>query len=42
VAALWGILIWREFQGADARTNLLLAIMLASYVIGLGLIIYAR
>jgi glucose uptake protein len=42
VAALWGIFIWREFKGADARTNLLLYIMLASYVVGLGLIIYAR
>jgi glucose uptake protein len=42
VAALWGIFIWREFQGADSRTHALLYVMLAVYILGLGLIIYAR
>jgi glucose uptake protein len=42
VAVLWGIFIWKEFHGAPKRTNRLLYIMLACYVIGLGLIIAAR
>ena len=42
VAALWGILVWKEFKGAPTGTNKLLGIMLASYVVGLGLIIAAR
>jgi glucose uptake protein len=42
VAVLWGIFIWKEFRGAPKGTNRLLYIMLACYVIGLGLIIAAR
>jgi glucose uptake protein len=42
VAALWGIYIWKEFREAPAGTNKLLHIMLACYVVGLGLIILSR
>ena len=42
VAALWGIYIWREFKNAPKGTSVLLNIMLLLYVIGIGLIIYAR
>lgn len=42
VAALWGVFVWREFEHAPAGTGRLLALMFASFVIGLGLIVYAR
>jgi len=42
VAALWGVFIWREFKAAPKGTNKLLTLMFIFFVIGLGLIIYAR
>ena len=42
VAAFWGVFIWKEFKGAPAGTNKLLAFMFASFITGLGLIIVAR
>jgi glucose uptake protein len=42
VAALWGVFVWREFDRAPAGTNRLLTAMFASFVAGLGLIVYAR
>ncbi|BAU52007.1 GRP family sugar transporter [Mucilaginibacter gotjawali] len=42
IAALWGILIWKEFKNAPKGTNALLSSMLVAYVIGLGLIIGAK
>jgi glucose uptake protein len=42
VAALWGVFVWKEFEQAPAGTGRLLALMFASFVIGLGLIVYAR
>jgi glucose uptake protein len=42
VAALWGVFVWKEFRGAPAGTNALLAAMLASFVVGLSLIVAAR
>ncbi|MFC1692396.1 multidrug DMT transporter permease [Candidatus Latescibacterota bacterium] len=42
IAVLWGVFIWKEFKDAPAGTNKLLMFMFASFVIGLGLIIYAR
>jgi glucose uptake protein len=42
VAALWGVFVWREFDGAPAGTGRLLAAMFAAFVLGLGLIVYAR
>jgi glucose uptake protein len=38
VSALWGLLVWKEFSGADARTKALIAIMLVLFVCGLGLV----
>lgn len=38
VAALWGLLIWREFRQAPAGTGVYLALMLAGYTSGLFLI----
>ncbi len=42
VAALWGVFIWREFKSAPRGTNNLLALMFLCFVVGLGLIVYAR
>ncbi len=38
VAALWGLLIWREFRTAPAGTSKYLALMLVGYAAGLVLI----
>ncbi len=38
IAALWGVLIWREFRGAPAGTGKFLALMFAGYSAGLLLI----
>ncbi|MFO0788480.1 MAG: hypothetical protein U0805_03420 [Pirellulales bacterium] len=42
VAALWGVFIWREFATAREGTGRLLSLMFALFVVGLGLIIYAK
>jgi len=42
VAAFWGVFIWKEFKSAPAGTNKLLTLMFALFIIGLGLIIWAR
>jgi glucose uptake protein len=42
VAAFWGVFIWREFREAPKGTSLLIALMFAGYVIGLGLVIAAK
>ncbi|MBT4482756.1 MAG: multidrug DMT transporter permease [Candidatus Latescibacteria bacterium] len=42
VGAFWGVFIWKEFKNAPPGTNKLLALMFASFIIGLGLIIIAR
>ena len=42
VAALWGVFVWKEFDKASAGTSRLLAAMFIAFVIGLGLIVYAR
>ena len=41
VAALWGIYVWREFDGAPPGTKTVLNLMLACYLIGLSLIVAA-
>jgi glucose uptake protein len=38
VSTLWGLLYWKEFAGAGPRVYRLLGLMIASFVIGLGLI----
>jgi len=40
VAALWGILIWKEFSGVKGTTTLI-GFMLVAFLAGLGLIVYA-
>ena len=42
IAALWGILIWKEFKNAPKGTNTLLGSMLAAYLVGLAFIVFAR
>lgn len=41
IAALWGVFVWKEFKGADTKTNILLAFMFLLFLAGIGLIIYA-
>lgn len=38
VAILWGLFVWKEFQGAPKGTNTLLFLMFMGYIIGLVLI----
>ena len=38
ISALWGILVWKEFKGADLRIKLLLLVMLVLFACGLGLV----
>ena len=42
VGALWGVFIWKEFKGAPAGTNKLLAAMFLFYVLGLGILIASK
>ncbi|MFC1540915.1 multidrug DMT transporter permease [Candidatus Latescibacterota bacterium] len=42
IGALWGVFIWKEFKDAPPGTNKLLAVMFASFIVGLGLIIVSR
>lgn len=39
VAAIWGVLVWKEFKGSQKKVTGLLAGMFACFVIGLALII---
>jgi glucose uptake protein len=38
ISALWGLLVWNEFAGANARVKTLLMIMIALFVVGLGMV----
>jgi glucose uptake protein len=42
VAILWGVLVWKEFEGAPKGTNRLLAWMFVCYIVGLVLITYSN
>ena len=42
VAALWGIVVWKEFKDATKGTNRLLTLMFLFYLVGLALIVYSR
>ncbi len=42
VAILWGVFVWKEFQGAPKGTTGLLLIMFISYLIGLALITFSN
>jgi glucose uptake protein len=41
IAAIWGLLYWKEFKDADGRVRSLLIIMLVLFVCGIGLIAVA-
>jgi glucose uptake protein len=41
VAALWGILIWKEFKGSSTKVNLLILAMFLCFILGIGCIIIA-
>jgi glucose uptake protein len=38
VSALWGILVWKEFAGADTKIKALLVLMLVLFVCGLAMV----
>lgn len=38
VSALWGLIVWKEFAGADTRVKALIAVMLVLFVLGLGML----
>lgn len=38
ISALWGLLVWREFRGADMRIKLMLVIMLLFFACGLTMV----
>jgi len=38
VSALWGLLVWKEFEGADSRVKSLVLIMFVLFIAGLGLV----
>ncbi len=38
VSALWGLLVWHEFKGANERIRMLIVVMLVLFVVGLGMI----
>lgn len=42
VAAIWGVFIWKEFKDAPKGTNSLLTLMFLFFIVGLGLLVYAR
>ncbi|MEM1118832.1 MAG: multidrug DMT transporter permease [Bacteroidota bacterium] len=42
VAAAWGVFIWKEFKTAPKSVNPMIALMFSCFIIGLGLIIFAR
>lgn len=41
VAALWGVLVWKEFKGASKSVNLLIIGMFFFFLIGLGLVVFS-
>jgi glucose uptake protein len=42
VAALWGILAWKEFVGSESRTRLYLALMFVFYILAILLVAHAN
>lgn len=41
IAALWGVFVWKEFKGADKKTNTYLAVMFVFFIVGLAMIVAA-
>lgn len=42
VGAFWGVFVWKEFKGAPAATNGLLAAMFLFYLLGLGVLVASK
>jgi glucose uptake protein len=42
VAALWGLLVWKEFKGSPRTVQFILGLMLLAYVVGLSILVVAR
>jgi glucose uptake protein len=42
VAALWGVLVWKEFQGAGRRAQIFLALMFVFYVLAILIVAHAN
>jgi glucose uptake protein len=38
VSALWGLLLWKEFEGADSRIKSLVVIMFVLFIAGLAMV----
>jgi glucose uptake protein len=38
ISAIWGIFVWKEFDGADMRVRMLLTVMFVLFLIGLGMV----
>ena len=41
IAALWGLVAWREFRGSNAKVKILAVLMLVAYIGGLALLSFA-
>lgn len=41
IAALWGVLVWKEFKGASKSTDRLLGLMFVLFIVGLALVTLA-
>lgn len=42
VSAFWGVFIWKEFKGANAKVNALIGLMFLLFIAGLGIIIASK
>jgi glucose uptake protein len=38
ISALWGLLVWKEFKGADGRVKALIVLMLVLFAAGLAMV----
>ncbi|MBI1786518.1 MAG: AcrB/AcrD/AcrF family protein [Acidobacteria bacterium] len=38
ISVIWGLLVWKEFDGADMRVKTLLTLMFVLFLLGLGLV----
>ena len=38
ISALWGLLVWKEFAGADSKVRSLIIVMLVLFMVGLVMV----
>jgi glucose uptake protein len=38
ISAMWGLIVWKEFAGADGRVRTFIAVMFFLFVAGLALV----